>query len=205
MVIGVDIDGVLCNLNRYTWKYFKKFLKEKKIPFKFNKSKVKFYQQFNVTPEIEDEFWERYAFDYAKKVRMSNHASFYMNKLHKAGHKLIIITSRTFSYLENEKGEKMREAVKKWLAKNKIYYDKIYFCYDKAKVIREEKVDVMLEDSPENIENLSKIVPVIIFKNPANKFCKGKNKILINGWKDLIGGTPNFLNAGTTCKGKSNR
>ncbi len=185
MVIGVDIDGVLCNLNNYTWRHFKSYLKENNISFKFNKSKEKFHEQFNVSSVVEDDFWEKYSLHYAKVVKMNNHANYYIQKLHNDGHRIVIITSRSFSYLDNEKGAKMREAVKKWLSKNKIYYDTIYFTYNKIEVIKEEKVEVMIEDDANNIENFSKVVPVIIYKTPANKKCKGKNKILTNGWKDI--------------------
>ena len=53
MIIGIDIDGVLCNLNGYVQKYFKKYLEENNIPYKFDKYKERFFEQFNV--RVEDE------------------------------------------------------------------------------------------------------------------------------------------------------
>ena len=185
MIIGVDIDGVLCKLNKYTWYYFKKYLKANNIPFKFNKTKETFCKQLNVSEEIENQFWEQANIHYTNHVKPINNASKIVKKNHDDGHKIIIITSRISSFLQNEKGEHIRDGIKKWLNKNKIYYDKIYFCRNKKNILLQEKVDVMIEDSKCNIEEFSKFIPVIIFKNPANKLCKGKNKILANSWKEI--------------------
>ena len=43
----------------------------------------------------------------------------------------------------------------------------------------------MIDDSVRNINEISEHVPVIIFKNPANKKTKGENKIIANSWKDI--------------------
>ena len=188
MVIGVDIDGVLCELNKYTWHYFKKYLKENQIPFKFNKTKERFFEQFNVAEENEEDFWETFVFHYAKHGKMVNNASKYMQKLHKDGHKIVIVTSRRHSIHNDERGEKMRKAITDWLKKNKIYYDNIRFSSErigKKDLVIQEKADIMIEDSIQNVNELAEIIPVLVFKNPANKICKGKNKIIVNSWKDI--------------------
>ncbi len=188
MNIGIDIDGVICNLNSYVRKYFKKYLKKNNIPFKLKKYKECFNQQYNVPLETENDFWKQYIFHYAKKSVMMNHSSFYINKLHKDGHKIIIITSRLYSSYNNDLSKQMREKIKKWLDKNKIYYDDISFSNEtvgKKDYIIKHKIDVMIDDSLRNINELCKIVPVIIFKNPSNKNAKSKNKIMANGWKDI--------------------
>lgn len=188
MVIGVDIDGVLAELNKYTWHYFRKFLKEENIPYKFDKTKEYFYMQMNVSPEVENEFWERYVFHYAKHGKMMNNVDKYMRKLHNDGHRVVIITSRRYSDFQDERGENMRKAVVQWLAKNYIYYDKICFSNEKTgkkALVINEKVDIMIDDSPRNINEISNVVPVLVFKNPANRICKGDNKLLVNSWKDI--------------------
>ena len=188
MVIGVDIDGVLAELNKYTWHYFRKFLKEENIPYKFDKTKEYFYIQMNVSLEVENEFWERNVFHYAKHGKMMNNADKYMRKLHNDGHRVVIITSRRYSDFQDERGENMRKAVVQWLAKNHIYYDKICFSNEKTgkkALVINEKVDIMIDDSPRNINEISNVVPVLVFKNPANRICKGDNKRLVNSWKDI--------------------
>ena len=78
--------------------------------------------------------------------------------------------------------------VLQWLEKHKIYYDKIFFCDEKIgklDVIKEQKIDVMIDDSLRNINEISEIIPVFVFRNSANRKAKGKNKIIVNGWKDI--------------------
>lgn len=188
MKIGIDIDGVLCNLNGYVQKYFKKYLEKNNIPYKFDKYKELFYQQFNVEQKYELDFWKEYIFHYAKHTVRLNNASLITNKLHNDGHKLIIITSRQYSSHDNEEGKAMREIVTKWLAKNKIYYDEIYYSNEtvgKKALVINNKIDVMIDDSLRNINEISENIPVFVFKNSANRKAKGKNKIMVNGWKDI--------------------
>ena len=43
----------------------------------------------------------------------------------------------------------------------------------------------MIEDNVENINNLSKIIPVICFDAKYNKICKGKNIFRAYTWYDV--------------------
>ena len=188
MIIGIDIDGVLCNLNGYVHKYFKKYLEENNIPYKFDKTKEYFNDQFHVEKDYEIDFWRAVYLHYAKKVVMKNQANLVTHKLHKEGHKLIIVTSRLYSTEDSDFGRKIQELVLQWLEKHKIYYDKIFFCDEKIgklDVIKEQKIDVMIDDSLRNINEISEIIPVFVFRNSANRKAKGKNKIIVNGWKDI--------------------
>ena len=44
----------------------------------------------------------------------------------------------------------------------------------------------MIEDSVRNIQEISELVPVIIFRNPSNSHLKGENRFLANGWRDIF-------------------
>ena len=56
----------------------------------------------------------------------------------------------------------MKKTVKEWLAKNEIEYDYIIFSKeDKSKNIIENDIDVMIEDSPNNVKKLSKLTKII--------------------------------------------
>lgn len=188
MKIGVDVDGVLTHLSEYVKKYFTMYLKENNIPYKYNKSKERFYEQFNVTKDIETDFWDEQIFHYSKNTVMMNNASKFLKKLHNDGHTLTIITSRTHSSEQSEKGERMRASLQKWFNKHDIYFDEIYYSNEiigKVDLVKKSKIDVMIDDSVRNINEISEHVPVIIFKNPANKKAKGENKIIANSWKDI--------------------
>lgn len=188
MIIGVDIDGVLCNLNGYVKKYFKKYLQKNNVPYKLNKPKEYFYEQFNVDEKYEYGFWREASFHYAKNVVMKNQADVVTKKLHKQGHKIIIVTSRLYATEDSDYGKKVKALVLNWLKKNNIYYDEIFFCNEKIRkisVIKEQKIDIMIEDSVRNINELSAVIPVLVFKNPSNRKTKGENKIIVNGWRDI--------------------
>ena len=188
MKIGVDVDGVLTHLSEYVKKYFTMYLKENNIPFKYNKAKERFYEQFNVTKDIDTDFWDEWIFHYSKNTVMMNNASKILKKLHNDGHTLTIITSRTHSSEQSEKGERMRASLQKWFNKHDIYFDEIYYSNEiigKVDLVKKSKIDVMIDDSVRNINEISEHVPVIIFKNPANKKAKGENKIIANSWKDI--------------------
>ena len=188
MHIGIDIDGVLNDMNSYVRVYFKKYLKSNKIPFKLDKTKERYYQQYNVSQEIENEFWNKMLFHFAKYSKRNNNADKIINKLHRDGHKLTIITSRTFSCEKSDRGEKMRAEISKWLAKNHIYYDDILYSNEimgKEKIAKKAKIDIMIDDSLRNINELSSFVKVIIFKNSANKKAKGKTKYIAGSWKEV--------------------
>lgn len=82
----------------------------------------------------------------------------------------------------------MRASLQKWFNKHDIYFDEIYYSNEiigKVDLVKKSKIDVMIDDSVRNINEISEHVPVIIFKNPANKKAKGENKIIANSWKDI--------------------
>ena len=45
----------------------------------------------------------------------------------------------------------------------------------------------MIEDKVENIEKISKVIPVICFNASYNKRCQGKNIIRCYSWYDIYG------------------
>ena len=42
----------------------------------------------------------------------------------------------------------------------------------------------MMDDEPQNINAISKTMPVIAFKGIHNEDCKGKNVIKVNTWEE---------------------
>ena len=63
-------------------------------------------------------------------------------------------------------------------------YDKLVFSpHDKIPDIKKLNVDIMIEDSPINIESISKIIPVIAFDTRYNKDTKSKYRCY--SWYDI--------------------
>ena len=82
----------------------------------------------------------------------------------------------------------MRDTVKGWLRKNNIEYDKIIFSgEDKSKHIIENKIDIMIEDSPNNLKQLSKLTKMICMDWNYNKEVDGEKYIdVIIGMKYIV-------------------
>ena len=103
------------------------------------------------------------------------------------GNKIYIISAR---YKTAENGEINNENIKKctinWLAKNNIEYDKIIFTKPpKVKEILENKIDIMIEDSPTTINELTKVVKVLYYDTRYNKNFNDENITRVYSWYDI--------------------
>ena len=189
MRIGIDIDGVLTNIEQYVIDYFTKYCVENNIEYIIGSSNYEFYKTFNITKEIENEFWKNHIQDYAIKEKARPFAAEIIKKLKEEGHEIYIITARWLTNRDDELGENMRQIVKNWLAENKIIYDKLIFSKaakeKKSQEIIENEIDLMIEDNPNNINELSKLVPIICYNTEYNKECKGNKIIRCYSWYDI--------------------
>ena len=80
----------------------------------------------------------------------------------------------------------MRNIVKNWLKQNDIHYDKIIFApEDKLEICKENEIDIMIEDKVENINNISKEIPVVCFNASYNKSCTSDNIYRVYSWYDV--------------------
>lgn len=189
MRIGIDIDGVLTNIEQYVIDYFTKYCVENNIEYEVGRSNYEFYKSFNISKEIENKFWKTYMQDYATKEKARPFASEIIKKLKEEGHEIYIITARWLTNREDEAGENMRQIVKNWLDENNIVYDKVLFSKDsnenKSQEIIENKIDLMIEDNPNNINALSKLVPVICYNTEYNKQCNSDKIFRCYSWYDI--------------------
>ena len=189
MKIGIDIDGVLTNIEQYVIDTFTKYCVENNIEYEVGQSNYEFYKSFNISKEIENKFWKNYMQDYATKEKARPFASEIIKKLKEDGHEIYIITARWLTNRDNEAGENMRQIVKNWLVENNILYDKVLFSKgsneNKSQEIIGNKIDLMIEDNPNNINELSKIVPVICYNTEYNKQCNSDKVIRCYSWYDI--------------------
>lgn len=95
-----------------------------------------------------------------------------------------IITARSADKWDDVDG-KMNNIVKIWLENNKIVYDKLIFSKEKSKICEKYNIDIMIEDKTENINSISKSLPVICFHENHNKELKGKNIYRAYSWYDV--------------------
>ena len=187
MIIGIDIDGVLTNLERFQLDYGSKYFFETENKININHNEYEIIDIFNATTEDDDKFWKEYLDFYAKKEPARRFASEIIKKLKNDGHQIYIITARFLTDRDDYLGKKMRSIVKKWLKNNQIIYDKIIFSQeDKRNICKENNVDIMIEDAPKNIVELSEVLPkVICFDALYNREISKDNVIRCYSWYDI--------------------
>ncbi len=192
MRIGIDIDGVLTDIERwqldYGGKFFSKF--NKRV---VNKDGYEIATIFAVDDNLDSQFWNEYLYEYATKEPSRKFASEVIKKLKEEGNEIYIVTARYLTDRDTEEGQQMRDIVAQWLEEQKIYYDKIIFSLeDKLEDCEKNNIDIMIEDKVENINNVSKVIPVICFHAGYNKECNGKNIYRAYNWYDIY----NLINGG---------
>lgn len=186
MRIGIDIDGVIADLARFMMDYAAKFYYDNHIHATMNKNEYDDCKALGLTMEETEKFWNTYLEFYATKYPARDFVSDVINKL-KENHEIYIITARNEYGLPPEKYGQMQSMVKQWLIDNKIEYDRIIFTEgSKLPYCVENKIDVMIEDSPYNIPDIASRVPVLCFDNPYNQNIEGKNITRVYSWYDIL-------------------
>lgn len=198
MRIGIDIDGVLTDIEQWQLdvggKFFSKYYKSV-----VNNEGYEITEIFDISNELDEEFWKEYLYEYVTKEPSRKFASEVIKKLKEDGNEIYIVTARYLTDRNTEDGEKMRKIVVNWLAEQKIDYDEIIFSpEDKKENCKKYNIDIMIEDKVDNINKISSIIPVICFHAGYNKECKGKNIYRVYNWYDIY----NLINGGKICKTK---
>ena len=187
MNIGIDIDGVLLDLERFAIDYGTKFCIEENLDIKINIQEYWEKLKFSWTEEQENKFWNKYIIKYFKQYQPREFASEIIKKLKKEGNKIYIITARNEEGLPQEEYGKSQEITKTWLNENNIEYDKLIFTPDSEKLEQclKNNVEIMIEDSPTNIKNISEKIPVIKYNCSYNENILGKNIIRTYSWYQI--------------------
>ncbi len=189
MKIGIDIDGVITNIEQFVIDYISKYCVENNIEYNIGNSCYNYCKTFNISKEIEMDFWNEYLESYAINEKARPFASEVIKKLKEEGHEIYIITARWLTNRDDDKGEKMRDIVRKWLFENNILYDELIFSKGdkerKFQEITENKIDLMIEDAPNNVKEISDIVPVICYNAEYNKDCIGDKIYRCYSWYDI--------------------
>lgn len=185
MRIGVDIDGVLTDEHRFIIDYGTKFLNDEGIEYTLHDDIYDNRKIFEINKSQYDAFWRKYLVYYSENILIRPFASEVIKKLKQENNEVYIITSRSFTTYENEYRQKMQNIVKNWLEKNNVVYDEIIFSTNKADICKKMNIDVMVEDKPENILSISKIIPVICYDHPYNKGLFDENIIRSYSWYDI--------------------
>lgn len=198
MRIGVDIDRVLANLEQYVLDNLSRYCVVNNIDYTIGKIYYDHCKTFNISKKDENDFWNIYLEVYAKEEKARPYAAEVIKKLKEEGHEIYIITARWLTNRDDDVGMNMRGLVQNWLQENDIVYDKLIFSKsskeNKFDEIVENKIDLMIEDSSDNINNLAKIIPVICYDTKYNKECCGDNIIRCYSWYDIYNKIGEFKN-----------
>ena len=184
MNIGIDIDGVLTDLEKAIIDFGTKMSVEEKWPIKIDVSKYWEVEALEWTHEQADKFWNKYLVEYVVESKPRMLSEEIIEMLKKEENNIYIITARNEYGMPPEYYGKMQELTREWLKNQDIKYDKLIFARDSEKLHQciENNVEIMIEDSPNNIEDISKKIKVIKFDCQYNKQVNGENIITAYSW-----------------------
>lgn len=182
MKIGFDIDDTITNNREFELSDYIEwcFLTNKKIEISreiFDRTEYDLKKRFHLSDEDAHNFNSYHFPRMVKNVPVMKNAKPLIITLNKFGFDTCIITRRDPNYNKSEyTGDVMVNDTKKWIKKNDIQISEIHFgCNDKLKSCQEFDVDLLFEDSPQNINEVSKEIPVIIPTYPYNIFSVNLN------------------------------
>lgn len=184
MNIGVDIDGVLTNLEMAKVELGTKMCVEENWPIEINLSEYRETEVLNWTKEQADKFWDKYILKYIKESKPRDFVAEIIEKLQQEGNKIYFITARDESIMPAEYYGKMQQLTKEWLEVQNIKYDKLIFSKDEEKLQHciENNIDVMIEDCPSNIQYISNKIKVIKYDCQYNRNINNENITTAYSW-----------------------
>lgn len=191
MNIAFDIDGVLVDVEKFQLEYGAKFFKENYNMGIVNRNGYSIKEIFNCTDEQEYLFWKNnilyYSIEYPARVGCGE----MIKKIMQDGNKCYIISSRIKTSDKDFLGWLMRTLVKRFLKKEDIPYENITFCSignsssDKVRACLENKIDIIVEDCPSNIEELKKVTKVICYNARYNKKIDDNDVIKVSSFSEI--------------------
>ena len=186
MNIGIDIDGVLTNDDDYILDFTSKYCYEHDLKG-FDNANLYEYRKLNWDENTINNYRKEFFLNYIKNEPARKFASEVIKKLRDEGNKIFIISAR-YKTAENGKinNENIRECTLDWLIKNNIEYDKIIFTKPpKVNEILENKIDIMIEDSPTTINELVKVVKVLYYDTRYNRSIEHEHITRVYSWYDI--------------------
>ncbi len=188
MRIGIDIDGVLNSQYKFCIDYGTKFCNELGKYKLENINAIDTTDMFLWDEGIAHQFWNTYREVLVVKLPPKKYASEVINKLKNEGNLIYIITARKNNdeWFPDFLKEDVEGITKKWLKENKIYYDEIVFdVKDKGKYCKNNNIDIMIEDDPNNLRKLIGNTDVIIFDYPYNRNIEFTDLTRAYSWYDI--------------------
>ena len=177
--IGIDLDGVVCDLYKHTAKALKELHDINAKPFEEQDS-YSYENMYGLSTKQVTELFAKVGeaggyrdsevFPFARKslVRLSRLYNIYY------------VTVRDFY-----------PAIKKdtfyWLDKNKLPYFRVVFTRSKYKVAQKERFQFFLDDNPDQCNRMAKtMVPTYMMKQPWNDRSKADSLVkIVTDWREV--------------------
>jgi len=190
MNIGIDMDGVLTDIQGFNLKHAPAFFRKKYARDVVDESPYDIRDVFDCTEEEFITYWKKHLIKYAIMEPAQKDARRIVHALRKDGHKIFIISKRVFTCREDFLGKLMRTIVRNWLWRNRIRHTEIVFCDNdipdsKKTACLEKNIDVMVDDEIVNIEAIAPVAKVICFDASYNRGCEGENIMRVKNWEEV--------------------
>ena len=152
MVFVIDLDDTICDTDGYSEKYIREFIEKHKLPYKQIATNVRFAERkFDWDTESANQWYKKFGDKMMSEFPCKENACKFLQEIKYAGHKIVIATARATDW-----HSKPKEVTIKWLADNKIPYDKIYIGrFDKEKICEEVNADVFIDDDMSIVERVA--------------------------------------------------
>ena len=180
MNIGIDLDGVLTDIQEFNLRHAPPFFKRNFNRTVVNPDPYCIRDIFDCSEEEYKAYWKKHLLKYVTSEPARPDAKAFTHKLHNDGHTIYIISKRVFTCQKDFMGKFMRFLFRNWLRRNGIHHDNIVFCNNdvadsKYTACLENSIDVMIDDEPVNINAIAPIAKVICFDASYNRDCEGEN------------------------------
>lgn len=175
MRLGIDIDDVLVDTSKLMGEYINKIKDNEDI-----KNHIEEIMRGEIPDNIISKFINSNIANILDNVQIKPHAKEVLEKLEQ-NNEIIFVTSRG-----DEKFKGTENITLNYLKRNNIKYNGIIFnAYDKAKVCKENNIDVLVDDSVKLCEEAKKAgIKSIVFTSIVNKNKQTSVK-RVDNWLEL--------------------
>ena len=189
MKIAIDIDGTLNNNIPYINKKIKKFAKREGLKLIYNSKAYDFCEKYGYSKNDDNKFWEEEIWNYASEIDEKKGASKFVKKLKEEGNEIVIVTARYLADRGDAIGQRMRDAVEKWLKDKNIIYDDIFYVgknNSKLQTFLEQKCDILIDDKVQHLQEISQTNFAICMIEDYNKYEDyNSNVYKCKNWKQV--------------------
>ena len=187
MRIGIDIDDTITNstevVKEYINKYDSLYCDDNRL-----KNKINEIVRGTFADEIVRKFFRDYSLEMGNKIKVKDNAKEIIDKLKNEGNEIYIITARSDLFYDDA-----QKFCEEYLKNNEIYFDKLITAQTyKVECCKNEKIDLMIDDAVDTVENLNKEnIKAILFNSELN-IDKNTNVKRVNNWLELYNAINNM-------------